>query len=74
MSSTLLWGLRIPYDIFTFLLKMFPGIVIRYVLKSMAYESTEARQKFPRLLQLVELYPGSDVEAFKRKVISLNNF
>jgi hypothetical protein len=47
---------------------MFPGIVIRYVLKSMAYESTEARQKFPRLLQLVELHPGSDVEAFKRKV------
>lgn len=48
---------------------MFPGIVIRYVLKSMAYESSEARQKFPRLLQLVELYPGNDVEAFKRKVI-----
>ena len=35
----------------------------------MAYESAEARQKFPRLLQLVELYPGGDnVEAFKRKV------
>ncbi|CAB4027386.1 DNA-dependent kinase catalytic subunit, partial [Paramuricea clavata] len=48
-------------------MKMFPGIVIRYVLKSMSYESTEARQKFPRLLQLVELHPGSDVEAFKRK-------
>ena len=56
----------------TFLFKMFPGIVIRYVLKSMAYESAEARQKFPRLLQLVEFYPGSDVDAFKRKVISLN--
>lgn len=47
---------------------MFPGIVIRYVLKSMAYESTEARQKFPRLLQLVELYPGNDVDDFVRKV------
>ena len=47
---------------------MFPGIIIRYVLKSMAYESCEARQKFPRLLQLVELYPGNDLDAFIRKV------
>ncbi|XP_028413162.1 DNA-dependent protein kinase catalytic subunit-like [Dendronephthya gigantea] len=48
-------------------MKLFPGIVIRFVLKSMAFESAEARQKFPRLLQLVELYPGGDIEAFKRK-------
>ena len=34
----------------------------------MAYESTEARQMFPRLLQLVEMYPGSDVDAFIKKV------
>ncbi|KAL9956083.1 hypothetical protein ACROYT_G037506 [Oculina patagonica] len=46
--------------------KLFPGIVVRYMLKAMCYSSDEARQKFPRLLQIVELYPNT-LEAFIKK-------
>lgn len=46
--------------------KLFPGIVVRYMLKAMCYSSDEARQKFPRLLQIVELYPDT-LQAFIKK-------
>ncbi|XP_027045855.1 DNA-dependent protein kinase catalytic subunit-like [Pocillopora damicornis] len=46
--------------------KLFPGIVARYMLKSMCYSSEEARQKFPRLLQIVHKYPDT-LEAFVKK-------
>ncbi|XP_022778667.1 DNA-dependent protein kinase catalytic subunit-like isoform X5 [Stylophora pistillata] len=46
--------------------KLFPGIVVRYMLKSMCYSSKEARQKFPRLLQIVHKYPDT-LEAFVKK-------
>jgi len=39
------------------------------MLKAMCYSSDEARQKFPRLLQIVELYPDT-LEAFIKKVSS----
>lgn len=37
------------------------------MLKSMCYSSEEARQKFPRLLQIVHKYPDT-LEAFVKKV------
>lgn len=46
--------------------KLFPGIVVRYMLKSMCYNSDEARQRFPRLLQIVQTYPDT-LEAFIKK-------
>ena len=50
-----------------FSLQLFPGIVVRYMLKAMCYNSDEARQRFPRLLQIVEMYPDTR-EAFIKKV------
>ena len=47
--------------------QLFPGIVVRYMLKAMCYGSDEARQKFPRLLQIVALYPET-LDAFVNKV------
>jgi len=46
--------------------ELFPGIVVRYMLKAMCYNSDEARQRFPRLLQIVEMYPDT-LEAFIKK-------
>lgn len=46
--------------------KLFPGIVVRYMLKAMCYNSDEARQRFPRLLQIVESYPDT-LQAFISK-------
>lgn len=46
--------------------KLFPGIVVRYMLKAMCYNSDEALQRFPRLLQIVEEYPDT-LEAFIKK-------
>ena len=40
---------------------------MRYMLKAMCYDSDQARQRFPRLLQIVEMYPDT-VEAFVTKV------
>ena len=37
------------------------------MLKAMCYNSDEARQRFPRLLQIVEMYPDT-LEAFIKKV------
>ncbi|XP_068717854.1 DNA-dependent protein kinase catalytic subunit-like isoform X1 [Montipora capricornis] len=46
--------------------KLFPGIVVRYMLKAMCYNSDEARQRFPRLLQIVQSYPDT-LQAFISK-------
>lgn len=48
-------------------LQQFPSVVVTYTLKAMQYGSDAATQQFPRLLQLVELYPET-MEAFKKKV------
>lgn len=42
---------------------------MRYMLKAMCYGSDQALQRFPRLLQIVEMYPDTDtVQAFITKV------
>ena len=48
-------------------MQLFPEIVVRYMLKAMRHDSDEARQSFPRLLQLVELYPDT-LQTFISKV------
>lgn len=51
------------------LFQSFPSVVVAYSLKAMKYRSKAATQQFPRLLQLVELYPET-LENFKKKVSS----
>lgn len=48
-------------------LKTFPKVVVVYTLKAMQLGSLVARQQFPRLLQLLELYPHT-VDDFIKKV------
>ena len=48
-------------------LQQFPSVVVSYSLKAMQYQSQSATQQFPRLLQIVELYPDS-LDAFLKKV------
>ena len=35
----------------------YPSYIVKYTLQAMRYNSIEAMQRFPRLLQLVEDYP-----------------
>ncbi|XP_064405997.1 DNA-dependent protein kinase catalytic subunit-like isoform X2 [Halichondria panicea] len=44
----------------------FPSVVVAYSLKAMKFGSPLATQRFPRLLQLVELYPAT-METFQKK-------
>ncbi|XP_048576196.1 DNA-dependent protein kinase catalytic subunit isoform X3 [Nematostella vectensis] len=48
-------------------IQRFPEFVVRYVLKAMEHGSEEARNRFPRLLQIVELYPHT-LDSFVKKV------
>lgn len=48
-------------------LQQFPSVVVMYSLKAMKFGSRAAIQQFPRLLQLVELYPATMAD-FRRKV------
>jgi len=50
--------------------KTFPKVVVAYTLKAMQLGSLVARQQFPRLLQLLELYPQT-VDDFSKKVRKL---
>ncbi|TRY56699.1 hypothetical protein DNTS_012969 [Danionella cerebrum] len=43
-------------------LQSFPGHVVKMMLKALKLSSEEARLKFPRLLQLVELYPAETLD------------
>lgn len=49
------------------LLQQFPSVVVMYSLKAMRYGCRTAIQRFPRLLQLLELYPATTND-FKKKV------
>ncbi|EDO34280.1 predicted protein, partial [Nematostella vectensis] len=52
---------------YEFVFQRFPEFVVRYVLKAMEHGSEEARNRFPRLLQIVELYPHT-LDSFVKKV------
>ena len=38
-------------------LEQFPSVILTYTLRAMQFGSSEARQLFPRLLQLLDTYP-----------------
>ena len=49
-------------------LKSFPDTIIVCLLNAIKMENMEARQRFPRLLQLVEIYPDT-MATFVAKVM-----
>ena len=51
-------------------IQQFPSVVVSYAMKAMQYHSQSATQQFPRLLQIVEIYPDS-LDAFLKKVPGL---
>uniref|UniRef100_A0A9J8AJD6 DNA-dependent protein kinase catalytic subunit n=1 Tax=Cyprinus carpio carpio TaxID=630221 RepID=A0A9J8AJD6_CYPCA len=52
-------------------LQSLPGHVVKMMLKALKLSSVEARLKFPRLLQLVELYPAETLDLMVREVVSV---
>ncbi|XP_078072249.1 DNA-dependent protein kinase catalytic subunit isoform X3 [Mustelus asterias] len=52
-------------------LQTFPARVVENMLKALKYNSREARLKFPRLLQIVELYPAETQDLMTRGVSSI---
>ncbi|XP_067836012.1 DNA-dependent protein kinase catalytic subunit isoform X2 [Heptranchias perlo] len=52
-------------------LHTFPACVVENMLKALKYNSREARLRFPRLLQIVELYPAETQDLMTREVSSI---
>ncbi|XP_062919332.1 DNA-dependent protein kinase catalytic subunit isoform X2 [Mobula hypostoma] len=52
-------------------LQTFPECVVENMLKALKYNSQEARLRFPRLLQIVELYPTETQVLMAREVSSI---
>ncbi|XP_038665232.1 DNA-dependent protein kinase catalytic subunit isoform X1 [Scyliorhinus canicula] len=52
-------------------LQTFPACVVENMLKALKYNSREARLRFPRLLQIVELYPAETKDLMTRGVSSV---
>uniref|UniRef100_A0A8C1YUK1 DNA-dependent protein kinase catalytic subunit n=1 Tax=Cyprinus carpio TaxID=7962 RepID=A0A8C1YUK1_CYPCA len=52
-------------------LQSLPGHVVKMMLKALKLHSDEARLRFPRLLQLVELYPAETQDLMVREVVSV---
>ena len=58
-------------DLSCAVLEAFPKTVIVCMLRAMKFGSSEAQQRFPRLLQLVESHPDT-VADFRKQVITLD--
>lgn len=52
---------------------MLPVHVVESMLKALKMNSEEARLKFPRLLQIIELYPSETLDLMTKEV-STHNF
>ncbi|KAM6216536.1 DNA-dependent protein kinase catalytic subunit isoform 2-T2 [Rhynchocyon petersi] len=52
-------------------LKMYPALVVEKMLKALKLNSTEARLKFPRLLQIVEQYPEETLSLMTKEICSI---
>lgn len=50
----------------------YPKVIIKQLLNAIRFESYEARQRFPRLIQIVELYPEA-IELFVEEVTNSAN-
>lgn len=48
-----------------------PVHVVESMLKALKMNSEEARLKFPRLLQIIELYPSETLDIMAKEVCSL---
>ncbi|KAM4028882.1 DNA-dependent protein kinase catalytic subunit [Anomaloglossus baeobatrachus] len=51
--------------------KQFPEIIVDKMIKALKLESKEARLRFPRLLQIIELYPDETLDLMTREVSSV---
>lgn len=49
-------------------LRTYPALVVDKMLKALKLHSSEARLKFPRLLQIVEQYPEETLSLMTREV------
>ncbi|KAK1173766.1 DNA-dependent protein kinase catalytic subunit [Acipenser oxyrinchus oxyrinchus] len=52
-------------------LPTFPAVVVDTMLKALKLNSKEARLKFPRLLQIIELYPAETLDLMAKEVSSV---
>nr|XP_055063378.1 DNA-dependent protein kinase catalytic subunit [Misgurnus anguillicaudatus] len=52
-------------------LQSLPGHVVKLMLKALKLSSDEARLKFPRLLQIIELYPAETLDLMVREVVNV---
>ncbi|XP_075684227.1 DNA-dependent protein kinase catalytic subunit [Rhinoderma darwinii] len=52
-------------------LKPFPEVIVDKMIKALKLGSKEARLKFPRLLQIIELYPNETLDLMAREVGSV---
>ena len=46
----------------------YPKVIVKQLLNAIKYNSYEARQRFPRLLQIVELYTENTLDTFIKSV------
>ncbi|KAM8966776.1 DNA-dependent protein kinase catalytic subunit [Pelodytes ibericus] len=51
--------------------KCFPAIIVEKMIKALKLNSQDARLKFPRLLQIIELYPSETLDLMTREVCSV---
>lgn len=49
-------------------LQAYPALVVDKMLKALKLHSSEARLKFPRLLQIIELYPEETLSLMTKEV------
>ncbi len=47
----------------------YPKVITKHLLNAIRLESYEARQRFPRLIQIVEKYPQVALETFIEEVL-----
>ncbi|XP_045857456.1 DNA-dependent protein kinase catalytic subunit isoform X2 [Meles meles] len=52
-------------------LQTYPAIVVDKMLKALKLHSSEARLKFPRLLQIIELYPEETLSLMTKEISSI---
>nr|XP_025866823.1 DNA-dependent protein kinase catalytic subunit isoform X1 [Vulpes vulpes] len=52
-------------------LQTYPGLVVDKMLKALKLHSSEARLKFPRLLQIIELYPEETLSLMTKEISSI---
>ncbi|MBZ3885751.1 DNA-dependent protein kinase catalytic subunit [Sciurus carolinensis] len=52
-------------------LQEYPALVVEKMLKALKLNSTEARLKFPRLLQIIELYPEETLSLMTKEISSI---